>query len=122
MVCDDCCPAASCARADRKLRAQLAGPLQDVPERWWYMPHVNDAEKQQCTAYESKKHLTVRSWPLSPLWGCMHSSLITGAPMQHFMRDPVNLPLAHLLCDVCKACRPRQSCNLPTLPAWHGQV
>ena len=38
-------------------RVQLAGPLRELPERWWYLPHVNDAEKHQCAVYEPKKHM-----------------------------------------------------------------
>ena len=38
---------------------QLAGPLQELPERWWYLPHVNDAEVKHCSTYEPKKHMVV---------------------------------------------------------------
>ena len=40
---------------------QFCAALEPLPERWWYMPQANDAVKRQCTSYESKRHLVVRS-------------------------------------------------------------
>ena len=40
---------------------QLRDVLEPLPERWWYMPQDNDAVARRCAAYESKRHLVVRS-------------------------------------------------------------
>ena len=45
---------------DAWVPVQLARPLQEVPERWWYRSSVNDAEARVCTQFEPKKHMVVR--------------------------------------------------------------